>query len=581
MANSAMRLLADPQTQTGSSGRGRAGAGPDADHQCRRPVQLSCWSPRPSPISPPSSGQVRSRSNFTRPTRPRVRISHRPVDRARSTRRLTVFRASRDAGLLHANSGPAGANVQSVFDVVKPVAATAVNLIRSSAASRPRIFRRISPLEWPSSRTYLDKNAVPDRHLVRGAIIIRWPKPRRRVRPGSDCAAGRRPFQDREHRADAGGPIRRRPPAIPRLRSRMSVESRLVFRCRSILSCLRLAIAIRAALRSSVPRSMPVARGQRAQSRKTAARCREAGSSSSRSTARSATSARPGSAPTGHSRPTVWPWAETWFDWSTPDIRTRPFQIFGTFQSPIRRLIPAKARRAAHDRPRRWRRSDSEHHSRPASPLATPSRESRDERALPDRRRIRAADRSRVEVPPDLPRRHGRSSCRLAAVARSRKRSKTRPASSGSTSGPDEHSSRPPRGLALRALPFPSAGRSRTHSRKPMSPRWTTGATISTSSFTSPGSIPRSDVLDAQELDIFLGHELPRSPITPAPCRFSTRTARASSATRAIGCGRRRSPAVPLPRAGHRPVARGHRAARRAGRRDPERGHRERDSAKT
>ena len=57
--------------------------------------------------------------------------------------------------------------------------------------------------------------------------------------------------------------------------------------------------------------------------------------------------------------------------------------------------------------------------------------------------------------------------------------------------GPDEHTGTHLRELALRAFSFPSPWPSRMHSSKRTFPRWTTGANISTSSFTWPGSFPR------------------------------------------------------------------------------------------
>ena len=57
--------------------------------------------------------------------------------------------------------------------------------------------------------------------------------------------------------------------------------------------------------------------------------------------------------------------------------------------------------------------------------------------------------------------------------------------------GPDEHTTDSPRELALHSTSIFIRWRSKMHSRKPTSPRSTTGTTISTSFFTWPGSFPR------------------------------------------------------------------------------------------
>ena len=72
----------------------------------------------------------------------------------------------RDAGLLHANAGPSAPAVQKVFDTVKPVASTALALIRAPSLQtknlKTELTNRVRDLKG-----FLDKNPVPDHHLVR------------------------------------------------------------------------------------------------------------------------------------------------------------------------------------------------------------------------------------------------------------------------------------------------------------------------------------------------------------------------------------------------------------------------------
>jgi hypothetical protein len=74
---------------------------------------------------------------------------------------------ARDAGYLHANSGPSAAAIQKVFDLVKPVAKTALDLIRApnlqTKKLKDELTARVAELKG-----FLDKNPVADRHLVRG-----------------------------------------------------------------------------------------------------------------------------------------------------------------------------------------------------------------------------------------------------------------------------------------------------------------------------------------------------------------------------------------------------------------------------
>jgi hypothetical protein len=75
---------------------------------------------------------------------------------------------TRDAGLLHGNnSGASAAAVQKVFDLVKPVATTAVNLIRAPGLQTTNLKRDLTN-RAAELKNFLDKNPVPDRHLVKG-----------------------------------------------------------------------------------------------------------------------------------------------------------------------------------------------------------------------------------------------------------------------------------------------------------------------------------------------------------------------------------------------------------------------------
>jgi len=74
---------------------------------------------------------------------------------------------SRDAGLLHANSGPSAAAIQKIFELVKPVAATAVALIRAPGLQTKNLKNELTK-RVVELKDFLDKNPVPDRHLVKG-----------------------------------------------------------------------------------------------------------------------------------------------------------------------------------------------------------------------------------------------------------------------------------------------------------------------------------------------------------------------------------------------------------------------------
>jgi hypothetical protein len=86
---------------------------------------------------------------------------------------------SRGAGLLHANSGPSAAAVQKVFDLVKPVAMTAVNMIRAPGLQAKNLQKELTN-RVAELKDFLDKNPVPDRHLVKGGDEF----------PVADAAAG-------------------------------------------------------------------------------------------------------------------------------------------------------------------------------------------------------------------------------------------------------------------------------------------------------------------------------------------------------------------------------------------------------
>jgi hypothetical protein len=86
---------------------------------------------------------------------------------------------TRGAGLLHANSGPSTAAVQKVFDLVKPVAVTSVNLIRAPGVQAKNLQKDLTD-RVAQLKDFLDKNPVPDRHLVKGGDEY----------PVADAAAG-------------------------------------------------------------------------------------------------------------------------------------------------------------------------------------------------------------------------------------------------------------------------------------------------------------------------------------------------------------------------------------------------------
>jgi hypothetical protein len=73
----------------------------------------------------------------------------------------------RDSGLIHSGAGPAAESVQRVFDVVKPVAATAVALIRAPGLQTINLKKELTA-RVAELKDFLDKNPVADRHLVRG-----------------------------------------------------------------------------------------------------------------------------------------------------------------------------------------------------------------------------------------------------------------------------------------------------------------------------------------------------------------------------------------------------------------------------
>jgi hypothetical protein len=72
---------------------------------------------------------------------------------------------ARDSGLLHASAGEPAAYIQKVFDLVKPVARAAVDLIAATSRQVPDrqkdLAARVAAL-----KTFLEANAPPDRHLV-------------------------------------------------------------------------------------------------------------------------------------------------------------------------------------------------------------------------------------------------------------------------------------------------------------------------------------------------------------------------------------------------------------------------------
>ena len=71
----------------------------------------------------------------------------------------------RDSGLLHATGGASGAYVQQVFDTVKPVMKSAIDLL--SAGQRQAKDRQKDLLSQVATlKSFLDKNAPNDRHLV-------------------------------------------------------------------------------------------------------------------------------------------------------------------------------------------------------------------------------------------------------------------------------------------------------------------------------------------------------------------------------------------------------------------------------
>jgi hypothetical protein len=75
----------------------------------------------------------------------------------------------RESGLIHANSGPAAAHTEKVFELVKPVAKLSVELISSGArqleAKQKELAAAVDAL-----REFLANNAPPSRRLVQDGV---------------------------------------------------------------------------------------------------------------------------------------------------------------------------------------------------------------------------------------------------------------------------------------------------------------------------------------------------------------------------------------------------------------------------
>jgi hypothetical protein len=72
---------------------------------------------------------------------------------------------ARDSGLVHVAAGDSAEYVQSIFDLVKPIAKAAVDLnaagSRQARERQKELVARVAVL-----KDFLEKNAPPDRHLV-------------------------------------------------------------------------------------------------------------------------------------------------------------------------------------------------------------------------------------------------------------------------------------------------------------------------------------------------------------------------------------------------------------------------------
>ena len=168
MANAAMALLDRRQRQAGGSIRGGASPRADADLGFAVPkynFQLVAH----------ATGQLaaeigsRIATGFTG-----------NEDKARYLTALLigpVYQAfdgvptARDSGLLHASTGSSSAYIQKVFELVKPVLKSTIELL--SAGQRQVKDRQKDLLSKVAAlRGFLDKNAPADRHLVPDGAAI-------------------------------------------------------------------------------------------------------------------------------------------------------------------------------------------------------------------------------------------------------------------------------------------------------------------------------------------------------------------------------------------------------------------------
>jgi hypothetical protein len=189
MASAAMRLLADPQSRLEVRAEAARTLGlmpiagvvdrynyvlvahTTAELAAELGSQIASNFPLPPP-PPPKTSAAKGAEPAKQPA-PKVQ-SNRPKSEYYTGLLIgPVYQAFdgvpgvRDSGLMHSNAGPSADAIQKLFDVIKPVAATAVALIRAPGLQtvnlQKDLTKRVAEL-----KDFLDKNPVPDRHLVRG-----------------------------------------------------------------------------------------------------------------------------------------------------------------------------------------------------------------------------------------------------------------------------------------------------------------------------------------------------------------------------------------------------------------------------
>ena len=259
-----------------------------------------------------------------------------------------------------------------------------------------------------------------------------------------------------------------------------------------------------------------------------------------------------------------------------PDRSGRAYlRLFGRFTSPIRRMIPAGPSGPLEDRPRRGNDPS------PAGPV----RRCRPRPPAPRRKSHEFAHRAIAATPPQTATpAEAPSSASSIATARatctstgprsgSPRPSRHRRDSSGSTSRPRMRPGRGRSKRGSRGVPVPPpGGRGRTPGdARPQGGRL---GLVPLHRLPRPADRRRHRYPRAPGTGLRSSARTTSSLSTSHPWRSSRPSAPASPATPRPAPPGPGSPPVPPARAGRRPIAGGHRGARRAGQRDPEPGHR-------